>query len=187
VNAELLLFDALAGVAVFAAAAMVIVARSAVAVATALLACLTALSGVLVLLGAELVGVVQLIVQAGSVTVLLLMIFLLVGAEGGRRPTSRPRDTVFKLVGCGAAAGIALLIVHAAPGDGAPAAAVFSFAAPNPARSLDPNAALYFASGGHRAMGLALYRSHLLPLQILALLLLAAVVGSVSLAGRRAG
>jgi NADH:ubiquinone oxidoreductase subunit 6 (subunit J) len=91
------------------------------------------------------------------------MIFVLVGAEGGTRPTSRRRDVAVKLVGCLAAAGLAVAIVHAMPSD-PPLQAAFD-------RS----------SGGQRPMGLALFRQHGFPLQIVSLLLLSAIVGGVAL------
>jgi NADH:ubiquinone oxidoreductase subunit 6 (subunit J) len=167
VSAETLLFDALATAAVFSALSMVVVARTAVAVATALLACLAALSGVLVLLGAELVGIVQLLVQAGAVTVLLLMIFMLVGAEDETPSAVGRAGTTLRLIGCLAAAGLAVAVIGVAPVEAPMTAA------------LDP------ASSGHRPMGLALFRHHALALQILSLLLLSAVVGSMTLALRR--
>lgn len=173
-SADLGLFHLLGAVAVLCAALLLVV-RSAAAASAALLAASSALAGILVLLGAEFVGVALLIVQAGVATVLLLMIFMLVGAEGGTRPSTRRLHIALKGVGCAAAAFVAVAMVGALPGD------LLTDAAGAPAPAWGGG------GGGHRAAGLALFRDHRLSLQAVGLVLLSAIVASISLVRRRSG
>jgi NADH-quinone oxidoreductase subunit J len=168
-SAEVVLFQVFALLALFSAAAMVALAGNAVASAMSLVVTIVSLAGIFVLLGADFLGVVQIMIYAGAIMVLVVFVVMLL--EAGRpkpAPPSRSR-TFVKLLGCAAAAGIAVLLISVIPPGSLPGGA--------PAEAI----------GGYREIGLALFTDFVVPLEVVGLLLLSAVVGAVILAKQRIG
>lgn len=159
-----LLFYGFGAIAIAAGVAMVAVVRSVVGAAFALAVASAALAGLHLALGAQLVAVVQLLVHLGAVLVLLVHALLLVGPDPLQSASRRGRAA--RALGVAAALGLATLLVSA--GESLPAAGE-----PGP------------GFGGHRALGLRLFGDLGLPLQLLGLLLLAAIVAAASLARGR--
>jgi NADH-quinone oxidoreductase subunit J len=164
-TAAALLFYALAALAIAGALGMVLNLRNTVAGAMSLVVTMVALGGIYVLLGAYLVGVLQILVYAGAIVVLFLFVVMLLNLRGETLPSPRQR--------LGKAAGVAV-----------GAALLAQFLAMLPA-ALGPPAPLPEGFGGYRQVGLALFTDWLLAFEATSLLLLAAMVGAVILAKRR--
>jgi NADH-quinone oxidoreductase subunit J len=116
------------------------------------------------MLGAEFLALAQVIVYAGAIMVLfILAIMLLVPgrAESGPDPLARARRLALPLA---AALGLAVALVAARTGGPAPSA----------------------PPGGVGAIGRLLFTDYLFPFEVTSLLLLAALVGALTLAKRRA-
>ena len=116
------------------------------------------------MLGAEFLALAQVIVYAGAIMVLFIFAIMLLipgRAESGPDPLARARRLA---VPVGAVLGLALLLV--AGRTGGPAA-------PAPA-------------GGVETIGRLLFTDYLFPFEVTSLLLLAALVGALTLARRRA-
>jgi len=167
VTAELVLFYAFAALALFAALAMVTFVHNVVASALSLVVTMVSLAGVFVLLGAEFIGVVQIIVYAGAIMVLLLFVVMLLDQGSDRFGRGSRARNLWKLLGCAGAVGVAALLATTISGEGVPA----------------PSEAVL--NGGYRAVGLALFREFVLVFEVAGLLLLAAIVGAVILAKGR--
>ena len=166
-SAELVIFYCFAALTLFGAVAMVAFVRNVIAGILSLVVTMISLSGIFVLLDAEFVGVVQIMVYAGAIMVLLLfvvMLFNLEMDEFGPEPIGRG---ALKLVAAAAAALFGVVLIG-----------IMSDGATQPAAPVP-------GLGGHRAMGLALFTDHVLPLEVTGLLLLGAIVGAVILAKRR--
>ena len=116
------------------------------------------------MLGAEFLALAQVIVYAGAIMVLfILAIMLLVPgrAESGPDPLARARRLALPLA---AALGLAVALVATRTGGPAPSA----------------------PPGGAGAIGRLLFTDYLFPFEVTSLLLLAALVGALTLAKRRA-
>jgi len=168
-SVPLLLFYVFAALAVASALAMVALSRNLVAGALCLVVTMVSLAGIFVLLGAEFLGVVQIMVYAGAIMVLVLFAIMLLDlGEAGGLAASRLRG-VTRVGGVLGGAGVAALLVLAL------------IAAPAPDAAGTP------AIGHHRALGRALFTDFVVPVEIAGLILLAAIVGAVILAKRRLG
>lgn len=165
-----LLFYALAGLALFSAVMMVVLSRNVVAGTMSLVVTMICLSGIFVLLGAEFLGVIQIIVYAGAIMVLLLFVVMLLNLEvDSFTPVTRARGGM-KLLACAAVVAVAALLALTLPGR----------------ETLPPGgAALTLSMGQSRAVGRALFTEFVLPLEVAGLVLLAAIVGAVIIAKRR--
>ncbi len=154
-----LLFWVLAAVAVAGALGVVLPLRRSVHAALSLGIFALALSGLFLLLGAELLGALQVLVNVGAVVSILALAILLLdprrGPPGARQPLLRAVGAV--LVAGFALQGIGLLSLLRGPwGEAA------------------------VGSGSTRALALLLASEHVLALQVAGLLLLAAILaGSV--------
>lgn len=166
-TAELVFFYLFAALALGSALATVAFLRNVVAGIMSLAVSMVSLSGIFVLLGAEFLGVVQIMVYGGTILVLLLFVVMLLDLEGDEFGPARPLRSIVKLVGCLAALAVAALLAVAATS------------------SLPRTAAPVDGFGGHQAMGRALFGSFVQPVEVAGLLLLAAIVGAVILAQRR--
>jgi len=167
VTGELVLFYLFASLALFSALAMVSFVHNVVAGVISLVVTMVSLAGIFVLLGAEFLGVVQIIVYAGAIMVLLLFVVMLLNLETDDfAPRSRARS-LWKLVGSAAAVAFAALLALAN----------------RPQPGLTPP--ISGSIGGHRDIGLALFREFVLPFEVGGLILLSAIVGAVILAKRR--
>ncbi len=134
-----------------------------------LLVVMFALASLFVMLGAYFVAALQVLLYAGAVLVLFLFVMMLLNLE----PEALARMRAFTLRTAGTAAAVLLLIVLLAivkaPGAGAP---VF------PAQRVD---------GTVESVGQLLFTTYLLPFELTSFLILAAIVGAVTLAKRKPG
>jgi len=123
-----------------------------------LVVCLGALAGMFLVLTAELVAWVQVLIYVGAVVVLLLFAVMLTRAPiGASRDLDRPVWPGL-LIGGGAGLGLAGLFVDA-----------FRWT----------SVALPAEPGGAGALGGEIFRSWVLPFEVLSVLLLAALVGAI--------
>jgi len=168
-TAATILFYVFAGLCVFSSAAMLLLARNLIAGALCLVITMVSLAGIFVLLGAEFLGVVQIMVYAGAIMVLLLFVVMLLNLEVDEFGPVPPLRGLLKAVGASIAIGVGCAVVLALVVD-------------------EPRAPLAAISiGGHRALGRALFSDFVLPLEAVGLLLLAGIVGAVIVAKRRLG
>ena len=155
-------FAAFAGVLVVSAL-LTILHRSPVTSALFLVLAFCSLAGIYLLLGAEFLGMVQVIVYAGAIMVLFLFVIMYLNlqhdVEAGVQIALR-RGVGWLMGGVLAAEAIVLFARRWAPGpaavEGAPAAA-----------------------GNTQAVGLALYSRYLFPFEITSMILLVAMVGVI--------
>ena len=126
---------------------------------------MVALGGVYVLLGAYLIGALQIMVYAGAILVLFLFVVMLLNLR--REEFSPQRQLATKIAA--AVIGLLFLLQFLRLIDGA-------FGAP---------AAIPADFGGYRQVGTALFTDYVLAFEATSLLLLAAMVGAVILAKRR--
>jgi NADH-quinone oxidoreductase subunit J len=162
---SLTLFYVFAAIAVAGALGMVLNLRNTVAGALSLVATMVALGAIYVLLGAYLIGALQILIYAGAIVVLFLFVVMLLNLRTEEYPTSRGR--VGKAIGIGV--GLVVLVQ-------------FLLLLPD---ALPAPAAVAGDYGGYRQVGLALFRDYVLAFEVTSLLLLAAMVGAVILAKRR--
>ena len=168
-NFELFLFYAFAALALFSAVAMVSFLRHVVAGALSLAVTMISLAGIYVLLHAELVAAIQIIVYAGAILVFFLFVVMLLDLpDGGFRPPPEGQNWV-KAIGVGGTLAIAVMLVVSVSG-------ALSIA---PLFDMLPE-----GFGGHRAMGIALFTEHVVAVELVGLILLAAIVGAIVLAKR---
>ena len=156
-----LLFAAFAAVLV-ASSLLVILHRNPVTSALFLVLAFCSLAALYLLLGAEFVGMVQVIVYAGAIMVLFLFAIMLLipgRTETGPDPLRAARRLAVPVAG---AFGLALVLVAARTGG--------SGAAPGPV--------------GVAALGRLLFTDYLFPFEVTSVLLLAALVGALVLAKR---
>jgi NADH-quinone oxidoreductase subunit J len=161
---ELFVFFCLAVVAV-AAGVGVIAQRSAVRSALFLLVNFCCLAGLYILLNAQFVAMVQIIIYAGAVVVLFLFVVLLLGMEHAEESPDlrRYQWIVGGLLGMLLLAGMLWALISAATGGG-------------PALTSGDNV---------RQIGAALLSDFVIPFELVAVVLLVAVVGAVVLAKKR--
>jgi NADH-quinone oxidoreductase subunit J len=161
------LFYAFAALALVGAIAVLVQVRNLIAGVTALLVTSVSLSGVFVLLDAHLVAVLQILVQTGSLFALLLFVVMLVDPRGEDFGATDPARVVVRIVGGAVALALGIVLIGTV-WDGLPSPGI----APG-------------GFGGFRAIGRELFAGYLVPVESLALLLLAALVGALLLARRR--
>jgi NADH-quinone oxidoreductase subunit J len=165
-TAQAFLFYAFAVLAVISALGMVMNVRNTVAGAMSLVITMVALAGIYVLLEAHLVAVIQIMVYGGAIVVLFLFVVMLLNLRSDDFPPRRQR--LMKLAGV--AIGVFALSTTFRLFGGLPE--------PPP---------LPEGYGGYREVGLALYTDYLLLVEMISLLLTAAIVGALILAQRRIG
>lgn len=169
-SVDLLFFYAFGFLAVFSAIAMVGFVRHIVASAMSLVVTMVSLAGIYLLLSAELVAAIQIMVYAGAILVLFLFVIMLLNLRESDFARGAWGQNALKLVGVGGSVGIGVLLVARVSG-------VFSIAQPTVLPSPD--------FGGYRAIGIALYTDYVVAVELVGLILLAAIVGAVVLAKRR--
>ena len=122
-----------------------------------LVVCLGAVAGLYLVLTAELVAWVQVLIYVGAVVVLLLFAVMLTRAPIGRSPDLDRPGLPAALIGGGAGLGLAALFAGA-----------FRWSAVD-----------LPAAGNAERIGTELFRSWVLPFEVLSVLLLAALVGAI--------
>ncbi|MEV4533513.1 NADH-quinone oxidoreductase subunit J [Asanoa sp. NPDC049518] len=122
-----------------------------------LVVCLGAIAGLYLVLTAELVAWVQVLIYVGAVVVLLLFAVMLTRAPIGRSPDLNRPGLPAALIGGGAGLGLAALFADA-----------FRFTKVDLPRP-----------GNAEAIGTEIFRSWVLPFEVLSVLLLAALVGAI--------
>lgn len=162
-NFELLLFYALAAVALISAFAMTALVRNVLAGAICLLVTVISLAGIYVLLEAHFVAAIQIVVYAGAILMLFVLVIMLLNLRVDSFGPARPALAALRIGGIAAALSIFALLITQLPG----------FAPFDP---VPPG------FGGFRQVGIALYTDFVVPLEIASLLLLGAIVGAVVLA-----
>jgi NADH-quinone oxidoreductase subunit J len=134
---------------------------------TSLAAGMVLISGLFFILGADFLGVVQLIVYVGAVMALYAFGMMFFDATGVVKEKNTPAMTVFVLGGLTA---LMLVVIFAAPSiaNGAPAFYPAMAGASNP-----------------QAVGLVLFTKYLVPFEVAAIMLLVAMVAGIILAGKK--
>jgi NADH-quinone oxidoreductase subunit J len=163
-NAPTVLFYAFAFLAVAGALGMVGNLRNTVAAAMSLVVTMVALAGIYVLLGAHLVAAFQIMVYGGAIVVLFLFAVMLLNIETDEFGPGRQR-----LVKLGSALVALFVLVRLLR-----VLSVFPEPPPLPE-----------GFGGYRAIGLALYTDYVILVEMVSLVLLAAIVGALILAKRK--
>jgi NADH-quinone oxidoreductase subunit J len=131
------------------------------------------LAAIYTLLGAYFIGIIQILVYAGAIMVLFLFVIMLLNLGNEYRPDIR--GTTWKVVGAGSGLVLLALLVRLFAADSTPIGPV-----PGP----DALAAQVAEHGAVGAIGIPLFTTYAVPLQVTGLLLLVAVVGAVALAKR---
>jgi NADH-quinone oxidoreductase subunit J len=168
---EQLLFWLWGGIAVIFAV-MMILKRNPVHSALCLVVVFVSLALLYVLLGAEFLAAVQVIVYAGAIMVLFLFVIMLLNldAEVRSQGLSRVAFKACSLVG----SGLLLLLLLLLLGGGAVKAL----------RAMAPEQ-VSGVPGNTQAVAELLFTKYLLPFEVTSILLLAAIVGALVLAGKR--
>ena len=162
-SVPLFLFYAFALLAVLSALGMVLNLRNTVAAALCLVVTMVSLAGIYVLLEAHLVAAIQIMVYGGAIVVLFLFVVMLLNLRSDS--FLPPRQRALKIAG--ALLGMVLLVEALRVLGGLPE--------PPP---------LPEGFGGYRQLGIALYTDYVLIVELISLLLTAAIVGALILAKR---
>ena len=160
---ETILFIVFGAIAV-GASIMVVTRKNPLASAVYLILALIAVAALFVLRQAHFLAAVQVIVYAGAVIVLFIFVIMLTNVPEDRLPVER--NTAVRILGTIAAGALILEIAFLARG----------FAMPE-----DPDA----GGGTLEAVGRALFTDYLLAFEVASVLLLAAVIGAVTLAKKK--
>jgi NADH-quinone oxidoreductase subunit J len=161
----------LLGVVAVGSALLVVTTRQLVHAALWLVVCLGSVAGCYLLLSAEFVALVQVLIYVGAVVVLLLFGLMLTRAPiGVSGDLDAPPGQ--RLAAAVVALGLAGVVV---------ASSIDAFAGEDIALGNDS------VGGTSRAAGDAIFRSWVLPFEVLSVLLLAALVGAIVLSRRDIG
>jgi NADH-quinone oxidoreductase subunit J len=155
----------LVGLVTAGAAVLMVTSKNLVHAALHLAVTLAGIAGVFFVLHADFLGLTQLLVYVGAVAVLFLFGLMLTRAPIGREALDSQHRGLGLLVAGGLFATLSALIVHA-------------FAGQSTAEVTGP------AVG---EIGVAIFRDWVLPFELLSMLLLAALIGSIVLARREDG
>jgi NADH-quinone oxidoreductase subunit J len=167
-----ILFYFFAGIAVLSAL-MTVSRKNPVASALWLIGTFFALAAIYTLLGAFFIGIIQILVYAGAIMVLFLFVIMLLNLGNDYVPDIR--STTWKVVAAGSSLVLVALLVRMFAGDVTPIA---------PTAGPEAVAALKLEHGPVGAIGVVMFSTYAVTLQVTGLLLLIAVVGAVALAKR---
>jgi NADH-quinone oxidoreductase subunit J len=162
---ETALFYIFSGAAVAGGAGVVLNLRNTVAAAMCLVVSMLALAGLFVMLHAEFIGLIQVLVYAGAIVVLFLFVIMLLNLKADTMGAEN--QPTLKILGTLVAGAVTVKL----------ASMVAVLATPWP--EVDPS------FGTTREIGRILYTDYLLPFELTGILLLAAIVGAVTLAKKR--
>ncbi len=165
---EAILFYVFGTLAVASALGMVLNIRNTVASAMSLVVTMVSLGAIYLLLEAYLVAVIQIIVYGGAIVVLFLFVVMFLNLSTDEFPPGKQR--VVKLVVV--IVGVAIL------------AQLLTALGQDPLFAVPPEA-VPEGFGGYRQVGLSLYTDYVLLVEMVSLLLLAAIVGALILAKRK--
>ncbi len=160
---ELTLF-ALVALAAVASALMVVIGKNPVYSVLFLVTTFFCLAILYVMLGAPFVAALQVIVYAGAIMVLFLFVVMLLNLRHPQKWDAG--GSTRRWIGFATAAGVLLVSLAAVKG------------------AFDPNAPLQPEMGNAESIGMALFTRFLLPFEIGSILLLAAIIGVVTLLKR---
>ncbi len=134
---------------------------------TSLAAGMVLISGIFFILGADFLGVVQLIVYVGAVMALYSFAMMFFDVTKDVKEKNGSAATVFLL---GGAIALMLVVVFSAPIIGQGAASLY----PSAAGATNP-----------QAVGLVLFTKYLVPFEVAAVMLLVAMIAGIILAGKK--
>lgn len=140
--------------------------RNPVTSAMFLVLTILSMAGLFVLLGAFFLAAVQVLVYAGAVIVLFLFVIMLLDLQVEERQRYRPRNLLW-----GGAASFALLAVLLEAIRG---------------RVPQPGEGAALVEGDPGALGRVLFAAHLLPFEVMSILLLVAIIGVILLSRKEA-
>jgi NADH-quinone oxidoreductase subunit J len=152
------------GVVGIVAALSLVTAKNVVHAALYLVATLAVVGGMYLVLAAEFVAWVQVLIYVGAIVVLLLFGLMLTRAPIGREALDNQQRGFAAVVSVGILAGLAVLLWD-------------SF----------PDSRIDLATGSTAGVGDSLFRSFVLPFEVVSFLLLAALIGAIVLARREEG
>ena len=167
-TAEAILFYVFGSLAVISALGMVLNTRNTVASAMSLVVTMVSLGAVYLLLEAYLVAAIQIMVYGGAIVVLFLFVVMLLNLSTDEFPAGKQRIVKLAFV----IAGVAIL------------AQVLIALGRDPLLAAQPEA-VPEGFGGYRQVGISLYTDYVLIVEMVSLLLLAAIVGALILAKRK--
>lgn len=159
------LFFLFAGFAIACAISMVY-HRNPLYSAISLVGVFISLSCIYVMLAAPFIAAVQILIYAGAIMVLVVFVIMLLNLDD-----DRPKHRLAYLYGLGGGLGVVLL---------AQTLFVFYAVLKSPNHAVDPNT----TTGKTLSIGQAMYTQYLLPVEIVGVMLMMAVIGSVILARR---
>lgn len=143
------------------AAVAVVTAKNVVHAALLLVVALAMVAGAYLLLAAEFVAWVQVLIYVGAIVVLLLFGLMLTRAPIGREALDNQQRAVSAIVALGVLAGLVVLVSEAFGGS-----------------------TIELRTTTTADVGMNLFRSYVLPFEVVSFLLLAALVGAIALARR---
>lgn len=162
VSGEFIAFFILAVMAIGGAVFMINFTRV-MHMALALVFTFLSIAGIFVLLDAEYLAVVQILINVGAVSVLMVFGIMLTRHKQEEKPKVRPLHTILSLLGVAALFAVMWRIFYTTPFGGDTA---------------DP------ATFSVHALGESIFKQHVIPLELTAILLLVALVGAIILAKR---
>lgn len=161
---EQVLFYVFAGLSVIAAF-LTVTRKNPVVSAVWLVVCLFCVAGIYVLLGAYFVAAVQVIVYAGAVLMLFIFVIMMLNLKSGL--TGRMRILGIKVLGVGLVVLLLLQLRLAFKG-----VRILQGSVPEP------------GFGEAASLGRLLFREYVYPFEVIAILLLVAIVGTLVLTGK---
>jgi len=167
-----ILFYFFAGIAIVSAM-MTVSRRNPVASALWLIGTFFSLAAIYTLLGAYFIGIIQILVYAGAIMVLFLFVIMLLNL--GNEYVPDIRSTTWKVVAAGSSLVMLALLARLFAGEHVPI---------GPVPGADGMAAQVLEHGVVGAIGVVMFSTYAVTLQVTGLLLLIAVVGAVALAKR---
>ena len=160
VSGEFIAFFILAVMAIGGAVFMINFTRV-MHMALALVFTFLSIAGIFILLDAEYLAMVQILINVGAVSVLMVFGIMLTRHKQEEKPKARPLHTILSLLGVAALFAVMWRIFYTTPFGGDPA---------------DPATV--------QSLGESIFKQHVIPLELTAVLLLVALVGAIILARR---